>query len=50
MKSSGTQFNSLMSPDFTFPITIAVSSFCEDLMRGTRSATFVELINLVEDL
>jgi hypothetical protein len=32
---------SLMSPDFIFPITIAVFSFCEDLVRGTRNATFV---------
>jgi transposase len=44
------QFYSLMSPDFTFPITIVVFSFCEDLVKDTHSVTFVELINLVEDL
>jgi hypothetical protein len=27
-----------MSPDFKFPITIVVFSFCEDLVRGTCSA------------
>jgi hypothetical protein len=37
MKDSRTQFYSSMSPDFTFPITIAVFSFCENLVRGTRS-------------
>jgi hypothetical protein len=50
MKDTGTQFYSLMNPDFTFPIMIVVFSFCEDPVRGTCSVTVVELINLVEDL